>query len=216
MIQWNSTAGCTPPKNWKQRLKPVCTARLVAATSTQLKGKSSQMSIERQVDKADGARGYNEIFCSLQKERNCDPCGSLDNERITLETQQEGIVPGEISQAQNRYCKIPPTWGTQSIKLLETGGDWWLRGAEERGEMEGFNADNFSFARWKASVRIVIVPQRECTWYHWTAHLGMPSVCYVCFTTIKTTGREWKVRSDRPFHELRGPTLLLPVDPKGW
>lgn len=104
------------------------------------------MSIERQVDKADGAWGYNEIFFSLQKERNCDPCCSLDNERITLETQQEGIVPGEISQAQNRYCKIPPMWGTQSIKLLETG-DWWLQGAEERGEMEGFNADNFSFAR---------------------------------------------------------------------
>lgn len=91
----------------------------------------------------------------------------------------------------------------------ETGGDWWSLGGwggATRGEGSFlFNVDGFSFARWKASVRSVMEPrQRERTWCRWAAHRDMLSLCHVGFTAIKTTGREWKVLSDRLFHELKG------------
>lgn len=68
---------------------------------------------------------HSEISSSLHEERTRDTCGSLGDGHMMLETRNGNVVPGEILQTQSRYRLMPPSLGTQSIRLLrqkETGG----------------------------------------------------------------------------------------------
>lgn len=120
---------------------------------------------------------------------------------------------GDALRPTGRHCarwsKPDAVPSHRHYQTRETGGDWWSPGgwggATRGGGSFLFNVDGFRSASWKASVRSGMVPrQRERTWCRRAAHREMLSLCHVGFTAIKTTGREWKVLWDRPFHELGG------------
>lgn len=153
----NSTSGHIPSQNWEQRLQPAWTEKPGAAACTQPKGKSSPVSTKRQAGKADGAWGDHEIIFSLRKERNCEPCCSLAEDRMRLETPwdpQEGTAPGGVSQ-----MPYPPTDTTKLGRQEETGGH---QGAEE----ERHGVGGASCLMWTVSARPAGKPPWGQGWCH--------------------------------------------------